>query len=71
VGASGHKEVTVNLGRQRPGIAVWPLLGRAGLPVRREWIIQVPAPTEEPPLQAPEPAWPEPEPVPLPEEAPA
>ena len=44
----------------------------AGLPVRREWIINVPAPVEEPPLPLP---LPEPgreaEPVPVPEEAPA
>jgi hypothetical protein len=64
----------VNLGQQGPGIDVCPRTGRAprwcaGLPVRREWIIQVPAPTEEPPLQVPE-HWPEPEPVPVPEEAP-
>jgi hypothetical protein len=60
----------MNLGRRGPGIDGCPLPGRAGLPVRREWIIQVPAPAEEPPPQAPEPAWPEPEPVPVPEEAP-
>ncbi len=64
----------MNLGQQGPGIDVCPRPGRArgrppawaaGLPVRREWIIQVPAPTEEPPLQVPDP-WPEAEPVPLP-----
>ncbi len=45
---------------------VWPGLmpvGAAGLPVRREWPLEVPAPTEEP-------AWPWPAPVPLPVEEP-
>jgi hypothetical protein len=74
------KEVHVNLGQLGPPIDVCPRLGRsgarrrrpweAGLPVRREWIIQVPEPIQEPPLPLPDPG-PEQEPEPVPEEAPA
>jgi hypothetical protein len=60
----------VSLGTFCSAIDVCSPRGRArgGLPVRREWIIQVPGPAEEQPLRLPDP---EPEAVPEPEEAPA
>jgi hypothetical protein len=56
--------------RSRPSGARRRRSWEAGLPVRREWIINVPAPVEEPPLTLPEPER-EAEPEPVPEEAPA
>jgi len=58
----------LNLGAFRRAVHARPPAG--GLPVRREWIIQVPAPVEEPPLQLPKPE-PGQEPAPVPEETPA
>jgi len=46
----------------------------AGLPIRREWTIDVPPPVDEPPFHLPAPGWdapPDAEPEPAPLEVPA
>jgi len=65
VNLGGRYAAVCGSARRRPP-PIWVL----GLPVKREWTIEVPAPVEKQPFPAPEPD-PEPEPERSPEEVPA